>query len=30
MSKKYQSWEQPKRDLIKDLEKLKEDILRHA
>ena len=30
MSKNHQSWEQPKRDPIKDLEKLKEDTLRHA
>jgi hypothetical protein len=30
MSKNHQSWEQPKRDPIKDIEKLKEDILRHA
>ena len=30
MSKNPQSWGQPKRDIIKDLEKLKEDTLRHA
>ena len=30
MSKNHQSWGQPKRDLIKDLERHKEDILKHA
>ena len=30
MSKNHQSWEQPKRDIIKDLERFKEDTLKHA